>query len=458
MELKTELAKAKKLLEERKAARLAASQKGGAAPANKKGAMPELLTKTVRNFGVKSIEDLLSVNTSEKKYGYLPKDEIQKVKDLKEGVDVAVLCAKIFKIDVKETKYFKEELQFTLKAFGIASGTDGFEWIPTMVADSYIDEFNLERKVSGLFMEVKMPSNPYKWPVLTNGAIARKTGVATSINKQIFKTNNTIQFDAVKLASRYELPEELSEDSAPDVIKAIRQELMEGQEKAMEIAILEGDLQGDFHNFSQLPDVAANTTIASISAETPETAFAGIRTRVMAANVLVAGQSAVDAGGNAVSETELSQCRGKMGKFGVDPSQLVMITGPKVYNQLIQLDDVRTIEQYGGQATVLSGELAKYEGMPVIVSEYCREDLGAAGKNTSTAGNNIKGSVIMVNRKRWFTGLRRAIQVKVENNKTELDVLDLVSFCRKAFQAVLKEDGSNYASESSAAIVYNIGL
>jgi hypothetical protein len=121
------------------------------------------------------------------------------------------------------------------------------------------------------------------------------------------------------------------------------------------------------------------------------------------------------------------------------------------------LDDVRTIEQYGGQATVLSGELAKYEGMPVIVSEYCREDLAATGKNT-LAGPNTFGSVILVNRKRWFVGLRRAIQVKVENNKTEMDVLDLVSFCRKAFQAVLKEDGSNYTAESSCAVIYNIGL
>jgi HK97 family phage major capsid protein len=452
MELKKALADAKKALEAKKAERLAASQKG-AKPAVKKGAMPEMMTKTLRNFGVNTMDDLLKINTSEKKYGYLPKEEIEKVKALKESVDVAVLCAKIFKTDVKSTKFYQEELQFSLKAFGIAPGTDGFEWIPTIVADSYIDEFNLDRKISGLFMEVKMPSNPYKWPVLTNGAIARKTGVATAPGKQTFKTDH-IQFDAVKLASRYELPEELNEDSAPDVVKAIRQELMEGQEKAMEIAILEGDTEAELHHFSQLPDVASGTTVASIHAETPETAFDGVRKRLMAAGAA----ATVDAGGNAVSETELSQARGKMGKFGVDPSALVYIVGPKVYNQMIQLDDVRTIEQYGGQATVLSGELAKYEGAPVIVSEWCREDLAANGKNGETAAQNTKGSVILVNRKRWFTGLRRAIQVKVENNKTEMDVLDLVSFCRKAFQATLKEDASNYGAESIGAIVYNIGL
>ena len=458
MDLKVALANAKKELEQKKAARLAASQKaGGYVPAKNSKKMPEIMSKTLRNFGASSMDELIKVNTSDRKFAYVGKEEIEKVKALKEGVDTAVLISKIFKTSVKETKFYKEELSFQMKAFGIASGTDGYEWIPTMVADSYIDEFNLERKISGLFMEVKMPSNPYKWPVLTNGAIARKTGVATPINKQIFKTNNTIQFDAIKLASRYELPEELSEDSAPDVIKAIRQELMEGQEKALEIAIIEGDTDNTLHHFSQLPDVACGTTIASIINETPETAFDGLRSRAMAAHAAVANSSAVNAGGSSVSETELGACRGKMGKFGVDPSQLALICGPKVYNQMIQLDDVRTIEQYGGQATILSGELAKYEGMPVLVSEYCREDLAATGKNT-VGGPNTFGSVIMVNRKRWFVGLRRAIQVKVENNKTEYDVLDLVSFCRKAFQGVLKVDGSNYASESSVALVYNIAL
>ncbi len=453
MELKTALANAKKALEIKKAERLAAGTKGAVNKTTNKG-VPELMKKAFMSFGVKSMDELLVVNTADRKYSYLPKMDLDKVKALKADVDTAVLISKIFKLPVEETKFFKEELSFSLKAFGIGSGDNGFEWIPTVVADSYIDEFNLERKVSGLFMEVKMPSNPYKWPVLTDGAIARRTGVATAINKQIFKTDKTIQFDAEKLASRYELPEELSEDSAPDVIKVIRQELMEGQEKALEIAILEGDTAGTLHNFSQLPDVTAGTTIASIAAETPETVFDGIRTRVIAAGAA----ATVDAGATTISEPEISAARGKMGKFGVDPSQLALIAGPKVYNQLIQLDDVRTIEQYGGQATVLSGELAKYEGMPVIVSEYLREDLGAAGFNTATPANNIKGSLLLVNRKRWFLGLRRAVVVKVEANKTELDVLDLVAFSRRAFQAVLKADGSNYAAESSAAMVFNIAL
>lgn len=456
MELKDLLKKSREELAKKKKARAASSQKAGGKKVIK-GAMPTTLIKNLRSWGVKSLNQLLTVNTADKKFAYLGADQVQLVKQLKEDVDVCVLTEKILGIKVKDQKYFQDNCEFTLKALGINPGDDGFEWIPTIVADSYIDEFNLDRKVAGLFFEVKMPSNPYKWPVLTNGAIARRVGQASAINKQVFKTDNTIQFDAEKLAGRYELPEELNEDSAPDVVKAIRQELMEGQEKAMEIAILEGDTLGAMHNFTQLPDELPTTTIASIAAETPETAFDGIRLRVMNAHGLVANQSAVDGGDSAISETELNGARGKMGKYGVDPSQIAIISGPKVYNQMLLLDDVRTIEQYGGQATVLTGELAKYEGMPVIVSEYLREDLNSLGVNSAVALDNVRGSVIFVNRKRWFTGLRRAVQIRVERNKTEFDVLDLVSFSRKAFQAVLHVNGDNYATEATASLVYNIG-
>ena len=461
MSLKKALADARKALKDAKAKRLGAA--AGASntnknplAGNKSKQMPEAAQKALRKFGVKSFEQLCSVNTSDKKFAYMGKEELQRIKDLKESVDIAVLTAKIFDKPVKETAHFKNELDHQLKAFGINSGDEGFEWIPTIVSDSYIDEFNLERKVSGLFAEVKMPSNPYKWPVLTNGAIARKVGEVQALaSPQVFKTDKTILFDAVKMTSQYALPEELTEDSAPDVVKVIRQELMEGQEKAMEIAILEGDADGThMHHFSQLPDVASGTLTSAVL-DSPEHFFDGIRKRLIAAGL---ANSSIDGGGNSLTEAELSQARAKMGKYGVDPSALALITGVKVYNQMLQLDDVRTLEQYGAQATVLVGELAKYEGIPVIVSEYLREDLGAAAVNTSTVNDNIKGSVLIVNRKRWFVGTRRAIQIRVENNRTQYDVLDLVSFSRKAFQAVLKTDGSNYAQESAGAMVYNIGL
>ena len=460
MELKKLLEEARKALAEKKGKRMQGVGQASSAQRREghKAFMPAEAQKKLQKFGAKSMNDLLTKDMSNMKFGYIPVEEREEVKALKESVDIAIACSKIFDKPITELKFYEDELQYQLKTWGIDSG-DGTEWIPTMVATSYIDEYLLPRKVSGLFQDVRMPSNPYKWPVKSQGAIARRVGLVAALGTaQVFKTDQTITFDSDKLTNQYALPEELNEDSAPDIVRAIRMELIEGQEKAMEIAILEGDTAAAMHYFTQLPDISGSTTIASLSTESPETSFDGIRVRVLAAEADVNGSAAVPGGGNAVTEGEMSALRQLMGKFAVNPADCAFISGVKSYFQLLDLDDVRTLEQYGPKATVLTGELGKYEGIPIVVSEYLREDCHTTGKNTSTTNQNITGTILLVNRKRWFTGTRRAIRVKVENNRTQYDVLDLVSFQRRAFQAVLKADGTNYAAESSDSALINIGF
>lgn len=405
-------------------------------------------------WGVKSLsgsadgkeQGLLQINTEDRRYKYMPKEDREAVKALKESVDVTLMIAQRFGVRPDQTKAYDELVQPALKALGISGGESGAEWVPTMVSDNYVEEYNLERKVAALFQEIKMPSNPYTYPVLTNGAIARKLGEAAKLGSvDGFSSSSTITFTAVKMSNQYELPEELQEDSAVDVMKVIRMELIQGQEKAMEIAILEGDTASTHqHTNTQIPGASGVP-----AADSSERFFDGLRKRALAAS------ATVNAGGTPVNESHLSSARQGLGKFGVNPAELAIICGPKGYNEMLQLDDVRTLEQYGPQAPVLSGELAKYEGIPVIVSEYLREDTNASGVNASSA--STFASILLVNRKRWFTGLRRAIQVRVENYRTQFDLWDMVSFARKAFQGILKADGSNFATEKSVYLIRNIG-
>lgn len=405
----------------------------------------QAVNKACGKWGAKSIDELLHVNTAEKKFAYMPADEKAAVRELKEAVDLTIMIAQRFGKKPQETKYYQDAVKPAIKALGIGSGEAGFEWIPTVVASSYVEEYNLERKVAGLFQELKMPSNPYVFPVLSNGAIARKLGENSKLaSADSFKTDQTITLTAVKISNQYELPEELNEDSAVDVMKVIREELIKGQEKAMEIAILEGDTASTHqHTNTQIP--GASGVPASDSSER---FFDGLRKRALAASLKV------DAAGATLNESHLTSCRQKLGKYGVNPSELAIIVGPKAYNEMMQLDDVRTLEQYGPQAPVLNGELAKYEGIPVIVSEWLREDTSSTGVNASSG--NTFSSLLMVNRKRFFTGLRRAIQIRVENFRTQFDVWDMVSYSRRAFQGVLKADGSNVATEYTVALIYHI--
>ncbi len=429
------------------------------ASASTKGA--EVTVKSALNgWGVKSFDDLVGVsgskedglfgvNTSDKKFAYMSQEKRQAVKNLKEAVDIAIFEASLFRKQVKDTQAYQSMVQPIIeKAFGISSGTDGFEWIPTGVSTSYIDEFNLERKVSSLFQELRMPTNPFKFPVLTNGAVARILGLAVAQSpKQSFDTDATITFDAVKLSSQYLLPEELNEDSAVAILQVIRQELVEGMEKSVEIAILNGDTTGTHQDTNSILGAGAP------AADSPERAWMGLRKRAIASLAL----SSKDAGGNRLESQDIVEAREKMGKFGVNPRDLAYICSSRGYNQTMDLEEVVTLEKYGASATILAGELARIYGIPVIVSEYMRDDLNASAVNGAVALDNVKTAILLVNRRRFMVGLRRALQIRVEKNKTDYDATDLVSYARYAFQGVLKADGSNYASESSLAMIYNIG-
>jgi HK97 family phage major capsid protein len=409
-------------------------------------------------FGVKSISGefknakegfkggLLHINTSDKAFRAMPIETREAVKALKEAVDVTLMCAMVLKQAPQNTRAYSELLEPSLKALGINAGETGATWIPTGVSESYVEEYNLERKVAGLFQEIKMPTNPYDFPVMTNGAVATQLGEIASKSPADTFGSSKITFRAVKLTNQYELPEELTEDSAVDVMKLIREQLIIGQEKAMEIAILEGDT-GATH---QHAGSYFNSAVAP-SANSSERVFDGLRKRAIAAGLTV------NCGGKPANESQLTLVRRKMGKYGINPAELAWISGVNVYNELMQLDDVRTLEQYGPQAPVLSGELGKYEGIPIVVSEYMREDLAATGVNT--APSDALASLLLVNRKRFMTGLRRAIQVRVEDYRIQFDVTDMVSFSRRAFQGVLLADGSNAAGaqgEKSVALLINV--
>ena len=60
---------------------------------------------------------------------------------------------------------------------------------------------------------------------------------------------------------------------------------------------------------------------------------------------------------------------GKMGKYAADPSQLVIVTDVGTYlSGFLGLTNVVTVDKFGPSAVVLTGQLAAYRGVPIIVS------------------------------------------------------------------------------------------
>ena len=137
-----------------------------------------------------------------------------------------------------------------------------------------------------------------------------------------------------------------------------------------------------------------------------------------------------------------------MGVYSVNPNQLAWVVGISTYNQMLSLGEVTTVDKYGSQATILKGELGRFDGIPVIVSEYIREDLNASG--VYDGNTTDKTIVILVRRDGFVYGDRRSVTLEVDRS-IKAQTIDLVATQRVAFAP------RYYASsEKIVGIGYNI--
>jgi hypothetical protein len=122
--------------------------------------------------------------------------------------------------------------------------------------------------------------------------------------------------------------------------------------------------------------------------------------------------------------TKLRAMRKSMGKFGINPDELVLIASNSAYIQMLGWDGVLTLDKFGPQATILTGELLKVDGISVIVSPYMRQDLNASGVFDDTT--ETKTGVLLVNRDSFAIGDRQTVELdetdepKVYRQKTIL--------------------------------------
>ena len=120
----------------------------------------------------------------------------------------------------------------------------------------------------------------------------------------------------------------------------------------------------------------------------------------------------------ALSTTNFTTIRGLLGKYGSRPSELLIITGQSTLNTMYDIAQVKTIDVYGPNATIVQGELARFFGIPILLSEAIplatTDKVAADGKYTTTSPstNDTLGWLLLVNRTQWTSGFRREFQIE----------------------------------------------
>jgi HK97 family phage major capsid protein len=294
----------------------------------------------------------------------------------------------------------------------IAAGA-GAELTPTDLSSALQERLYLESAVAASFasVEVNMPSDPFKIPVSTVRPAFVKLADNAAASADTTQATTEVTLDAEKLMSYVQYSYELDEDSIVAVLPMITAQLSAAAAEAFEDAIINGQQGGAIDN-----GVTAANSITD-----------GLRK-------LAEGVAGVQYNVNGpVTTSDLVGARKLMGKFGMRPSDTIIISGYKAYNDIVALAEVATLDKIGGAASVLSGAVPQIYGMDVIPSSSLSDAVHTDGKVSATGSENIKGQFIMVHKPSFVVGVRGGFQVETDRNITTQSNQVVASF-RRDFQ------------------------
>jgi len=359
------------------------------------------LTETVSR-DVKGIRDIMVMPSA------MLNDAEKEIRDFADNAYITATLLRTSPQNLKMWQGFKASNTALRKAMDTATATEGAEWIPTTLSTNLVEKYRLEARVPGLFTEIQMPRNPFKLPTnladMTFYLIPESTSDEPSKTPSTALTTGDLTLTAKKLRARSIWSEELDEESIIPLLPAVKNNIAKSAALAVEDAILNGDTTAT-HMDSDVTDTKDHRKI-----------WKGLR------KLALANSWSADLG-----TFDKDTTRGlltKMAKYGITPSDLAWITGPTCYNKLRGLAELLTVDKYGPAAVILTGEVGRYYGSPVIISEKTRQTLNATGYYDGSTVDNTELTV--VNRRGFIIGNRGNWRLTVDfDNDVDQYVLNV---------------------------------
>jgi HK97 family phage major capsid protein len=246
------------------------------------------------------------------------------------------------------------------------TGSDLTNYIPTTFSNRVLQLIRLQPSLAQLLPQVDMPSQTYKIPLSISGISVVYVAPATSVTLSNASAQG-LTLDAKKLAAGVEVADEVTEDSIVAIMPEFQAALAQAFAEALENAILNGDTASD----DRLLKV-----------------WDGILKRAHSLSV------------DTFSAQHIQQACAAMGKLGINPNEVVIVVNPAKFAEMVGWAEVSTVDKYGAQATIVTGELAKLYGKPVVVSAFVPEDVHA----------------LVFNRRAFLLGVRRGLRVETQRD------------------------------------------
>ena len=290
------------------------------------------------------------------------------------------------------------------------SASVGGEWIPDEFKTELYQTFQVPRGLRALLPSVQMERETLLIPKLSRGGRPYIKGVATDdLAKYQASTIETAQKTVrVKgLATLMNIDDAAGEDSAFAIIPALSRQIAQDLEDAFEDCMINGDTasthQDDIANWNIRERWGASNLGGSSD---HRRLFLGMRAAAKDKG------SDVDTSAGTFTFAEFMSVVSQLGELAVG-NKVCVVSPEALVANFLQLDQVVTLEKFGAQATILTGQLASLAGIPIVMSRFMSADMNASGLY-----NNItkdKSGFLVFNTDSWYQYVRR--QITIESDK-----------------------------------------
>jgi HK97 family phage major capsid protein len=299
-----------------------------------------------------------------------------------------------------------DDLLEAAKALTSTGSGTGDELVPTGMAGQLWDDIFLASRIAANITTIQMPTNPFDVPLGLGDVTWRKGTENTATTASDPATAKTT-LTATELVAEVNWSYTLEEDSIIALMPAVRARLGISGAEIVDGFMLNADATNAGTGNINLDDADPDDASYYLSAGQD-----GIRHQWLVNNTAMG----TNAGGDALVDADILDALGNMGKYAVNPGGIMGLCDVATYlTGFLGLTNVVTVDKFGPNAVVLTGQLAAYRGVPIVVSASAPLT-EADGKVSTTANNNTLGQISFFNRMMWYAGFRRDMLIEVDRD------------------------------------------
>ena len=382
------------------------------------------LTDAVRNIKEPNTEKIIADFKETLNAQVIELTKPKKNKSLEIGNKLEVSTGKYKGMSLNDMEFHKRACkalnvlmpdEFT-KAMDSTTADYGDEWVPTLMDAMLWENWLVQSRVASLFRTINMPSNPYTLPIKESGMTIYHGSSENTATTASNPTSGVVTLTAGKLIGEIDFSDELTEDSILAINDVLRADASDKMVQAIDSVIINGDTTTGTQNINYYLTGGSN-----IGSTDKVLIFNGLRHACLVDNTTQKSSLAA-----AASSANIRTVIALIGKYGTRPSSCALIADPWLYVSLLGITEVITVDKYGPSATILTGEIGKIHGIPIIPTEEIGKT-DTSGYINQTSGSNTKGSFVIVHTPSWVKGIKREVKMEADRDIQKQQTILVIS-------------------------------